>query len=307
MIGAEIERKRKRPEHERDALGDLARDMGEKKFMRRDLMGKAPAARPQQFPVEEEASIGHRKALCRRVSGPIMAAMPTGEAELGPKRRAGAAAIAAETSGVAASMLRRVADFLLPPVCISCRARVGSHGLLCGSCFAKIDFIAPPLCERLGVPLPFETGEKPLSAAAIAAPPVYDRARAAAHYSDAMRELVQSFKYRDRHEGLALFARWLARAGAELLADADLIVPVPLYPARLWWRRFNQSAMLALAVGRLSGVPVDCAALTRIKRTASQVGLSAEQRRRNAGGAFKVDRGGTPPRSGARTSLWSTT
>jgi predicted amidophosphoribosyltransferase len=70
----------------------------------------------------------------------------------------------------------------LPPVCISCRTRIGSHGLLCGACFARIDFIAPPLCDRLGVPLPFEAGEKLLSAAAIASPPVYDRARAAAHY-----------------------------------------------------------------------------------------------------------------------------
>jgi len=50
--------------------------------------------------------------------------------------------------------LGAVADLLLPPVCISCRARIGSHGLLCGDCFAKIDFIAPPLCARLGVPLP---------------------------------------------------------------------------------------------------------------------------------------------------------
>jgi predicted amidophosphoribosyltransferase len=60
-----------------------------------------------------------------------------------------------------------------------------------------------------------------------------------------MRELIQSFKYRDRQEGLPLFARRLSRAGAELLADADLIVPVPLYPSRLWWRRFNQSAKAA--------------------------------------------------------------
>jgi hypothetical protein len=48
-----------------------------------------------------------------------------------------------------------------------------------------------------------------------------------------MRELIQSFNYRDRHEGLPLFARWLKKVGAELLADADLIVPVPLYPSRL--------------------------------------------------------------------------
>ncbi len=103
-----------------------------------------------------------------------------------------------------------------------------------------------------------------------------------------MRELIQSFKYRDRQEGLPLFARWLAKAGAALLADADLIVPVPLYPSRLWWRRFNQSAMLALAVGRLTGIPVDCAVLKRVRRTASQVGLTADQRRRNVAGAFRV-------------------
>jgi len=140
------------------------------------------------------------------------------------------------------------------------------------------------------VPLPYEAGEPLLSAAAIATPPVYDRARAAARYSDTMRELIQSFKYRDRQEGLPLFARWLAKAGAALLADADLIVPVPLYPSRLWWRRFNQSAMLALAVGRLTGIPVDCAVLKRVRRTASQVGLTADQRRRNVAGAFRVGR-----------------
>jgi hypothetical protein len=73
-------------------------------------------------------------------------------------------------------LLRRFTDLLLPPVCIACRTRIGSHGLL-WACFAKIDFIAPPICARLGVPLPFDAGQDALSAAAIAAPPVYDRAR----------------------------------------------------------------------------------------------------------------------------------
>jgi ComF family protein len=182
-----------------------------------------------------------------------------------------------------------LADLLLPPVCIVCRARIGGHGLICGGCFAKIEFIAPPLCDRLGVPLPYDTGEgKQLSAAAIAKPPVYDRARAVARYSSTMRELIQSFKYRDRHEGLSLFGRWLRKAGAELLAEADLVVPVPLYSWRLWSRRFNQSAMLAHEVGRLADVPVECHALRRVRRTVSQVGLSPDQRRRNVAGAFKV-------------------
>jgi predicted amidophosphoribosyltransferase len=149
--------------------------------------------------------------------------------------------------------LGRLADLLLPPVCIACRARIGSHGLCAGpaspASTSSRPIIAPPICARLGVPLSYDAGEGALSAAAIATPRVYDRARAAARYSETVRELIQSFKYRDRQEGLALFARWLRQAGAELLEDADLIVPVPLYPARLWWRRFNQSAMLAQALG----------------------------------------------------------
>jgi ComF family protein len=169
-----------------------------------------------------------------------------------------------------------------------------SHGLLCGDCFAKVDFIAPPICARLGVPLPYDAGAPSLSAAAIAAPPVYDRARAVARYSQTMRDLIQSFKYRDRQEGLALFSRWLVQAGAELLADAELIVPVPLYRSRLWWRRFNQSAMLAQRISKLTGIPSDCFVLKRVRRTASQVGLSAEQRVRNVAGAFKVE----PSRAG---------
>ena len=189
--------------------------------------------------------------------------------------------------GVLRPVLGRIANLLLPPVGISCRARISSHGLICGDCFAKLDFIAPPLCARLGIPLPYDAGEPALSAAAIASPPVYDRARAAARYSDTCGDLYQSFKYRDRQEGLMLFARWLQRAGAELLTDSDLIVPVPLYPSRLWWRRFNQSAMLASALGRLTGLPVDCFVLKRVRRTSSQVGLSADQRRRNVAGCLQ--------------------
>jgi ComF family protein len=225
------------------------------------------------------------------LSRSIMSLMAITEADLTSEVRATGLTAGSAVRGLLASL----ADLLLPPVCIVCRTRIGGHGLLCGDCWARIDFIAPPICARLGVPLPYDTGEPCLSAAAIAEPPVYDRARAVARYSSTMQDLIQSFKYGDRHEGLPLFGRWLATAGAELLADADLIVPVPLYRSRLWARRFNQSALLARAVGRLTGVPVDCFLLGRVKRTPSQVGLTAAQRRRNVAGAFRV--------SGARAHL----
>ena len=68
----------------------------------------------------------------------------------------------------------------------------------------------------------------------------------------------------------------MAAAGAELLSGADVIVPVPLYRSRLWSRRFNQSAILAGDV-QLTRVPVDCFLFARVKRTPSQVGLTAAQ------------------------------
>ncbi|MFD0986193.1 ComF family protein [Methyloligella solikamskensis] len=192
-----------------------------------------------------------------------------------------------------------VADLLLPPVCIGCRTSIDRHGQLCGACWSKIDFITSPICDRLGIPLPFETGEVMLSAAAMADPPAYDRARAAACYTTTMRELIQSFKYRDRQEGLPLFGRWLAQAGSDILADADLLIPVPLHRSKLWSRRFNQSALLTSEVARLSGVPAEVTLLKRTRKTMSQVGLSADQRRRNVSGAFGVDAKRTESLKGA--------
>ena len=114
------------------------------------------------------------------------------------------------------------------------------------------------------------------------------RARAGAIYDDGSRSLILAFKLGDRTEAAAALARWLLRAGEDLLADADLIVPVPLHRWRLWRRRFNQSAMLALALARESGVEAAVDLLVRRRATRTQRGLSAGERRRNVAGAFAL-------------------
>ena len=106
---------------------------------------------------------------------------------------------------------------IVPPCCLVCRARIGAHHLLCPACWREVHFIRPPLCDVLGIPLPFDTGERTVSAGAVAHPPAYDRARAVAHFSGAMRTLVHQLKYADRHDARTLFGRWLAEAGRELL------------------------------------------------------------------------------------------
>lgn len=183
---------------------------------------------------------------------------------------------------------RAVLDTALPPVCLACRRPVADDHALCVTCWGGLAPIERPFCERLGTPFSFDLGEGALSAAAIADPPPYDRARAAVRYGDVAGNLVHALKYRDRGEVAALMGRMAARAGRDLLVDADALVPVPLHPRRLWTRRFNQAATIAGVVGRSAGVAVDPFALTRVRPTPHQVGLDKGERADNVRGAFRV-------------------
>ncbi len=183
---------------------------------------------------------------------------------------------------------RALADFLLPPQCAGCGEVIEAPGALCASCWSRIDFIAEPFCDRLGIPFPFEAGEGALSAQAVAAPPAYARARAVARYDDMARRLVHNLKYKDRLECAPLMGEWMLRAGAGLVAGSDYIAPVPLYRARLWRRRFNQAALLAGRISALGEVRLSEDMLGRIRSTRSQVGLNMAERQRNVAGAFAV-------------------
>ena len=123
---------------------------------------------------------------------------------------------------------------------------------------------------------------------AIANPPAYQRARAAVRYDDVARTLVHALKYQDRTDLAPAMGRWMARAGQELLAEADVLVPVPLHWRRGWSRRYNQSGALARVISRQSGVKLASEALRRIRATEQQIGLSRPQRASNVQGAFKV-------------------
>ncbi|MDX2204637.1 MAG: ComF family protein [Hyphomicrobiaceae bacterium] len=196
-----------------------------------------------------------------------------------------------------------VADLIMPPACSACQRRIVSHHALCAACWREVAFIRAPLCDVTGMPLPFDTGGRMVSARALAQPPAYDRARAVARHEGAMRRLVHQFKYADRHEARPLFGRWLREAGHELLGEADVIVPVPMGRLRLVLRRYNQAAMLATELSRTSGVPAALLALRRVKRTPRQVGLSRAQRIENVAGAFAVAPGRRAEIAGKRVLL----
>lgn len=178
-------------------------------------------------------------------------------------------------------------NLALPTLCVACRDPVDGEGL-CADCWTKMSFIGPPFCPRLGIPFVYDPGPEMLSMEAIANPPAYARARAAVRYDDVARTLVHALKYQDRTDLAPAMGSWMARAGRELLDDADVLVPVPLHWRRGWSRRYNQSGLLARAIEGQTGVKVAAEALRRVRPTAQQIGLSRPERASNVQGAFKV-------------------
>ena len=201
-----------------------------------------------------------------------------------PARLAGAIAACRDAWSHAAKL---ALDVALPSLCVACREPVEGEGV-CADCWAKLSFIAPPFCPRLGIPFVYDPGPDMLSMEAIANPPAYARARAAVRYDDVARTLVHALKYQDRTDLAPAMGRWMARAGRELLGEADVLVPVPLHWRRGWSRRYNQSGALARVIERHTGVTVAAEALRRIRPTEQQIGLSRPQRASNVQGAFKV-------------------
>lgn len=189
---------------------------------------------------------------------------------------------------------------VMPPSCLSCGLPVASDGGLCPDCWGQLTLIEEPFCDRLAIPFAYDLGEGAISAEAIADPPPFERLRAVAVHDGTARSLVHALKYRDHLELARWMAEWMARAGRDLLGDADLIVPVPLHSRRLWWRRFNQAAALAHEIGRSVGVPVAHGAVRRVRATRNQVGLSGRAREDNVRGAFLVASEDRPSIAGRR-------
>lgn len=189
---------------------------------------------------------------------------------------------------LAARAGRAALDALLPPRCIACDEAVAAQGQLCAACWRRLRFIEPPHCACCGVPFDYDPGDGARCAACLASPPPYRHARAVLVYDDGSRELLLPLKHADRTDAAPTYGAWMARAGAALFADADLVVPVPLHRRRLFARRYNQSALLAAAVARASGCRAVPDLLRRTRHTPPQGGLNANQRAANVRGAFQV-------------------
>lgn len=185
-------------------------------------------------------------------------------------------------------MLASILDFLFPPQCLSCRSTVPANGTLCLECWQKVRFITDPMCAHCGLPFEFALGKDALCGECLRDAPPYAHARSIFRYDENSRTLVTKLKYADQAQLAAVYGTWLHNFGKDVISGCDAIVPVPLHYWRFIGRRYNQSALLAYALKKRSGLPVLPDALLRTRATKPQPGLTRKQRRDNVKGAFAV-------------------
>ena len=186
---------------------------------------------------------------------------------------------------------RALLELLLPPACAGCRTPVSGAAALCRRCDAALPRLPAGLCagclERAARP----PGARCAGCTVRRGP--LEAAAAVVRFEGAVEGWIHRFKYPGG--GLAgldpaplAVARALAREAAARVPGPlpDLVVPVPLHPARLRERGFNPAGLLARAVAEAAGLPHRPRALERLRDTRSQTGLDRRARARNVAGAF---------------------
>jgi len=196
------------------------------------------------------------------------------------------------------------ADLVLPPLAHDSHEATAAAGLT-PDAWSRVVFLEAPVCDGCGTAFEVAGGDfaETRCAPCLSHPYRFSRARAACVYDEASRGLILAYKHGDQQQFAPLFTRWISRAAADLIADADAIAPVPLHWTRLLGRRFNQAAEIARPLARQSGLDYVPDALIRQVRTASQGGKSARGRRLNVKKAFDVSETGKKRIKGRRILL----
>jgi competence protein ComFC len=186
--------------------------------------------------------------------------------------------------------LAAMASLFYPPACAVCSDMVDAGEYLCTGCDAKLTRIVPPFCAKCSEPFPAAISNIFTCANCGHRRLHFDAAVAAYRSRGIVRKVVLHFKYSGQIHLRHLVARWLITAlDDERLRSAtfDIIVPVPLHPARERERGFNQSALIAELLSAHTMLPVQ-PLLQRVRYTTTQTVFDRAERMQNLHGAFRL-------------------
>lgn len=188
-----------------------------------------------------------------------------------------------------AHSVKKVIEFLFPPVCPICDTPVSVHGELCADCFGCFEWIDAPKCNRCGYPLIYDAG--PNARCPVCAAGAFDLEwlRSACRYEDTSRGVMLPFKHGGRIKYAAFMSRAMIWALRDVDCDFDIVMPVPLARPRLIHRTYNQATLLGRPIARAMGARLDVDSVRRAYRP-DMGHMNARARHENIRGVFRVVR-----------------
>lgn len=183
------------------------------------------------------------------------------------------------------ALLTKAKNLIFPNVCASCECIIGENLDLCNECNKKINFLTKHYCNVCGSVI---AGNIYTCGKCIANPPQFKVLRSVFAYDQNSKNMIVNFKFFDNLNYVKIFAKWMYQTHKDIFHDVEVIIPVPLHRLRLFKRKYNQAALLAKELGKLSNLFYMPFVIKRLSNTKPQSGLSLKQREKNLRKAFSV-------------------
>ncbi len=186
-------------------------------------------------------------------------------------------------------LFKSLINFIYPPVCPVCNDFVDAHGMLCGKCWSRFNWISNPKCFKCGYPFPadIDLGAKPLCPHCAAGECDLDFVRSACVYDDVSKNIMLPFKHASALKYQTLMSNAMINCLADLNLGVDVVLPVPLAYKRLFKRGYNQATLLARPIAKYYDAVLDVDSVSR-KYRHDMGHKNAKQRRENVRGVFEV-------------------
>ena len=180
-------------------------------------------------------------------------------------------------------------DLILPPTCIGCSKIISDHHQLCHECWSGLKFNIKPFCYKCSLPFSFTMDEHILCTNCLSAKDFHlEQLRFPFIYNEAISQLIMTFKHCDNLRSAKLFSKWLINSAPSMLQETDLITSVPLHTLRLLKRKYNQAALLANNISKITKKPVNNQLLIRKKNVIQGIKTKL-QRKNNVKGLFIIN------------------
>lgn len=180
-------------------------------------------------------------------------------------------------------------NLVMPPVCLSCKTVVEEQGQICAECWKGLNFIGKYSCSKCGLPFDFDHGDKAICSHCQKDKPIFTKAKAVFRYSETSRKLATNLKFHDKTHLAPYLAGMMANAGMDIISKCQIVAPVPLHKRRQFFRRYNQSALLAKHICKITSKHFEPFLLSRTRATKQQTTLSKAARKENVLDAFLLN------------------